>query len=221
MIVDESKFKLIPIDQLVKAAWNYKENNEQLTGKLIANIKRNGQVENLLVRKLDTGFFEVVNGNHRFEALQKLGAKMVMAYDLGSISDGQAYRIAIETNETKFVTDQIRLADLIKDISTEFDKDDLASTMPFNEAEIDNLIKMTDFDWNEFDAEKENTLEDDVKDHSILIQLSKAEKEAWQVWLDKTVNLHGGDYVQAFNLILALADNHTIEELKEFSLTLE
>lgn len=35
-------YKAIPFEKLVKAAWNYKEEDAELTKKLIANIKRIG-----------------------------------------------------------------------------------------------------------------------------------------------------------------------------------
>jgi ParB-like chromosome segregation protein Spo0J len=41
------------ISQLVKADWNYKVDNEALAEKLANNIKRNGQIENIIVRELD------------------------------------------------------------------------------------------------------------------------------------------------------------------------
>ena len=55
----------IEVKQLVKADWNYKQENEIQTENLINNFKRNGQIENIIIRELDSGFFEVVNGNHR------------------------------------------------------------------------------------------------------------------------------------------------------------
>ena len=76
-IVNEKNFKLIDISKCVKASWNYKEDNQELLDKLIENIKRIGQVENIQVRLLETGFYEVINGNHRLDALIALEADLV------------------------------------------------------------------------------------------------------------------------------------------------
>ena len=92
----------IQISKLVKANWNYKEENEKQTDKLLNNFKRNGQIENILIRELDTGFYEVVNGNHRLDVMKILKLKKAHAYNFGKISLAEAQRIAIETNETKF-----------------------------------------------------------------------------------------------------------------------
>ena len=73
----------IDINELVKADWNYKTDDEFKLKKLQENIKRNGQIENIIIRELDTGFFEIVNGNHRYEALLSLKQEKVMCYNLG------------------------------------------------------------------------------------------------------------------------------------------
>ncbi|GAB1371190.1 hypothetical protein MASR1M45_12520 [Candidatus Kapaibacterium sp.] len=63
-----SNYKIFPREILIKASWNYKEEDEFTTNKLVNNMKKNGQIENIHVRKLQTGYYEVVNGNHRLDA---------------------------------------------------------------------------------------------------------------------------------------------------------
>jgi hypothetical protein len=147
-------YREIKITNLVKADWNYKKDDEHKKEKLKENIKRNGQIENIIIRPLDTGFYEVVNGNHRFEALKELGMETAICYDLGNISQRAAMRIAIETNETKFDTDQVSLAELIKEIVEEFPIDELELTMPYSDQDLENYIKLTEFDWSQFDKDK-------------------------------------------------------------------
>lgn len=62
----------IPVNKLKKADWNYKKDDEILLNKLINNIKKNGQIENLIVRELPDGYFEVINGNHGIGGYNKL-----------------------------------------------------------------------------------------------------------------------------------------------------
>lgn len=148
------KYKVLPVEKLVKASWNYKTDDPVLLEKLKANIKRNGQVENIIVRKLDTGFYEVVNGNHRFSALVDLEITEAVVFDLGKISDAQARRIAVETNETKFETDNIKLAEVIKEITEEFvDLDALSETMPYTPEDIDNFNRLLTFDWDQYQGD--------------------------------------------------------------------
>jgi len=157
----ENSFVDIPLDLLVPADWNYKTDDEYRQEKLKNNIKRNGQVENIIVRLLSTGFYEIVNGNHRYQALKELGNfPNVHCYNMGVISDSKAKRIAIETNETRFDTDNIKLAQTIKDLQEEFSFEELENTMPYTLDELnnfDNLLSFSSFN-NELNNEniKEN-----------------------------------------------------------------
>lgn len=155
----DERWVVLPLDKLVKADWNYKEDDPAKAKKLAANVKRNGQIENLLIRELPTGFYEVVNGNHRLDTFVELGMGQAVCYNLGRISDAQARRVAIETNETRFKTDNLRLAELFKEIgmgdNAEFSLAELAETMPFTGDELKTFIDMVDFDWSQYDKSKE------------------------------------------------------------------
>lgn len=150
------KYKAIPVSKLVEAPWNYKkdedEKSKELMEKLKKNLTKNGQIENLIIRLGKTkGTFEVVNGNHRLKALRALKIKTAVCFDLGKISVDDAKRIAVETNETKFDSDPIKLAELISNIAKKFDLDDLISTLPMSREDIDNYTKMLSFDWSQLD----------------------------------------------------------------------
>lgn len=156
-MIKNKKWVELDIEKLVTASWNYKLDDIDLAKKLENNIKRNGQVENILVRELESGFYEVINGNHRITAFTSLEMKKVVCYNFGKISDAQARRIAVETNETKFETDNIKLAELIKEISgdDEFTIGELAETMPYSTDELKAFGEMLDFDWGQFDGSGE------------------------------------------------------------------
>lgn len=154
----------IPIDKLVKAHWNYKENNQELAEKLANNIKRNGQIENIIVRELETGFYEVVNGNHRLDVLKELGFESVHSFNLGKISDASAQRIAIETNETKFASNISKLENILLEISNEFDFSDISLTMPFSEEYLSGIIDKEDIDIDSFFSEEKTDAEQKDKE---------------------------------------------------------
>jgi len=141
-------YKLFPTELLVKADWNYKKSDEFMSQQLRNNIKRIGQVENIQVRELETGYFEVVNGNHRVDELINLNKSFVVAYNHGKISQAEAIRIATETNETKFAKDDEKLSKLIAELQETYELDDLISTLPFNEKELDDLLRMSEVDFD-------------------------------------------------------------------------
>lgn len=142
-------FVTIPITNLIKAEWNYKYEDEVIKEKLKENIKRNGLIENLIVREIDKDKFEVINGNHRLDVLLELNYKEAMCYNLGKVEDYIAKRIAIETNETKFVADPNKLSEILKDLTDNISIDDLLETLPFTSGELESLT--SDLDFNDFE----------------------------------------------------------------------
>lgn len=145
---------LIPIKKLVTADWNYKAEDNDATGegfsmraKLRKNLERNGQIETLIVRELETGFFEVVNGNHRLIEMREIGLTEVWCYNMGPISLVHAKRIAVETNETKFAADRSKLGSILNELSAEFEMDELKMSLPFGDGEIDVLKDLNKFSW--------------------------------------------------------------------------
>lgn len=162
-------YKIFPLELLVKASWNYKTDNSEKSLKLQNNIKRIGQVENIQVRGLNTGYYEVVNGNHRLDNLLELGKKFVVAFDHGKISTAEAQRIAIETNETKFEADTMKLAELIVEIQQDYDLADLEETMPYSEGELKHFAELLNFDLDDL---VDNNLTQEIKNESDCFQLT-------------------------------------------------
>src|SRR5262245_43414646 len=147
--LSKRRYRIIPLAQIIKADWNYKKEDAALTKKLVANIKRNGQVETVMVRQLKGGKFEMVNGNHRHDAFAELGVSKVAVCDLGKISKAEAMRLAVETNETRYETDFVQLSKLVKEMKGEFSEDDLLATMPFDSRELADIEQITTFAWPE------------------------------------------------------------------------
>lgn len=163
----EKGFVSVPVDKLVECNWNYKKIStedsdpyyqieEMLMSALEENFKRNGQVENIIIRCLDTGFYEVVNGNHRLKVAKRLGWKELMCFNLGEVSQAYAMRVAIETNETKFKADEITLAERLREIEAEFGLDDMFDTMPYTEDELDKFNKLLNFNWEELQSDEDS-----------------------------------------------------------------
>jgi hypothetical protein len=129
----------IPISRLRKAPWNYKKDDKELAAKLKANIRRNGQLENIVVREIEPGIFEIVNGNHRHDAMKDLGFETVTCANLGEIDLDSAKRVAVELNETRFESDSQRLSELMVGLVGRFGKEDVLDTSPFNKMILDTM----------------------------------------------------------------------------------
>ncbi len=98
--------------------------------------------------------YEVVNGNHRYDALVVLRSPTAICFDLGEISEEEAVRIAIETNETRFRTDSQKLAELLRGLAVDTSLEDLADTIPFSREEMTALIGSLDIQWDKKDQDE-------------------------------------------------------------------
>lgn len=148
--INFQNYQEVEIKNIIKAEWNYKEDDHEKAEKLLNNIQENGQLENIIVRELGDGRLECVNGNHRLDVFKELGYEKVIVCNLGSISLKKAQKIAIQTNETKFENNSLKLAETISNITEEFSIEEMVSTMPYTQEDIDNFRSIADFDFNDY-----------------------------------------------------------------------
>lgn len=193
----------VDVSSLVSADWNYKHNDAEKTRKLAENVKRNGQVETIIIRSVGDGMFEVVNGNHRLDVFKNLGTEKVHAFNMGAISLAAAKRIAVETNETRFQSDAIKLAEVIGDLIKEYDIADLSNTLPFSAQEIDDFGKLLDFNWSALPTP-------DGQDNSngttpLTLQLDELTGAIWLQCLDVAKENGVTNAVQAFKMVCTVA----------------
>ena len=142
-----NKVETMNIDNLVKAGWNYKtDGTEEQINKLIKSIKYDDSAGILAVRKLNDKY-EVIDGNHRLEALQRIGWQQIQVENFGDISKAKAIIIARRRNHVWFDDDLKAFSDLIKnDVLPEIDTDTLKDILPDTPDEIDNLVNFGNFD---------------------------------------------------------------------------
>jgi ParB-like nuclease family protein len=137
----------VPLRQIVKAEWNYKNEDQELGEKLTNQIAHNGQLENVIVRMIEVHpngspsgvTFEMVNGNHRYDSFEELDMPVIHVYNLGFVELDVAQRIAIETNETRFSTNPDRFLKIVQSLLNRYSVDVLSQTMPMNEAALRNI----------------------------------------------------------------------------------
>lgn len=173
---ETGKFERVDVSRLIKADWNYKDSDDDMLTKLTENFKKNGQIETLLVRELETGALEIVNGNHRYDALVLLHQEVAWVCNVGRISNAKARRLAIELNESRFPNDQLRLSGLLKEITKEFGMQDSLLTLPYTEKELEKMLAMEN--WPEMKKGQE------AKEDMIMIKvfMTFEQMEEWTAW---------------------------------------
>ena len=176
-----NKVETMNIDNLVKAGWNYKtDGTEEQINKLIKSIKYDDSAGVIAVRKLNDKY-EVIDGNHRLEALKRIGWQQIQVENFGDISKAKAIIIARRRNHVWFDDDLKAFSDLIKnDVLPEIDTDTLKDILPDTPDEIDNLVNFGNFDWEE-PIEKEPKDNDGKK--TIVVKVDESVYQMWQDWV--------------------------------------
>lgn len=216
-------YKRILLSKLVYASWNYKGDDDGLMSRLKVNITNNGDIENLVVRPLGKGKYEVVNGNHRLKAYLDLGMKDALCYDIGEVSDAKAKRVAIELNETKFPNDHKKLTAMLKELEEEYGFDSLKMSAPLDEEALAAALESLneEEDWEKIDigdGEKQApkapnaTLKSDTSGFAkIELILTKNVRVTFDMALDSLASSYGleidptnVDSTQTFQVLLKL-----------------
>ena len=176
-----NKVETMNINSLIKAEWNYKtDGTEEQINKLIKSIEYDNSAGILAVRKLDEKY-EVIDGNHRLEALRRMGWQEIQVENFGEIPKSKAIVISRRRNHVWFDDDLKAFSDLIKnDVLPDIDTDTLKEILPDTPDEIDNLINFGNFDWEE--PVQNDSKESDGK-KTITIKIDESVYQMWQDWV--------------------------------------
>lgn len=153
----------MPTSTLRKADWNYKlDGTEEDIQKLMRSIRRDKSAGVLAVRELDDGTFEVMDGNHRLEAIRRLEWDEVKVENFGPISQAEAVLIARRRNHNWFKDDAIQLSTLMRDVVVpEISIDEMETFVPESREEIQAMIDMAStFTFDEEEPEQEEEMSD-------------------------------------------------------------
>jgi ParB family transcriptional regulator, chromosome partitioning protein len=128
--------------------WNTNLMTVENEAKLDESIKRFGVYKPIVVREHPDGEgFEILGGQHRWEAAQRLGYTEVPIVDVGPISDTTAKEIGLVDNGRYGEDDTLALSRLLKELGTE----DIALFMPYTDSELETILAASSIDIDELD----------------------------------------------------------------------
>lgn len=185
--------ELVSIKKVKPNEWNPNVQSDFIFLREKRSIERFGFVLPVLVRELDDGNYEVIDGEHRLRAMREIHAEDVTIYttpdkttpiprgkinvkNLGKVKDSDAQQMTLLMNELHGEPDTIRKAELIKDLSQNVSFQDLADRLPYAEDELESYINMADFDWDEYKEGSETRPDDDEKWVTLKFRLSQDQK---------------------------------------------
>lgn len=133
---------IVAISLLVPNSWNPNEETDFMQEKLSNSLERFGQVAEVLVRRLPSGDFEIIDGEHRWRQMAKAGATEILVNVLEDVTDDEAKMLTMVANELHGNRNPVRLAKILRDLEKESDWKEILALMPYNSIELTNLMEI-------------------------------------------------------------------------------
>ena len=120
---------------------------------LIKSIKHNGQLKNIVVRLLDNGMYEVIDGKVVYEALADLDKDFIWCKVIKRITTLEAKLIYLQLN-FNLREDFVEIAKSVKEICEVVSRYECSKFTRFSANEVADLIKINDFDFERYKKEQ-------------------------------------------------------------------
>ena len=136
-------------------AYNVNVVSPENEAKIEESLKRLGFFKPVLCRELPSGELEIIGGQHRWQAAQRLGLTEIPYTNLGKIDDNRAKELGLVDNGRYGADDSIRLAELLDDLK--LSASELASFMPYSETDFKSIFASSSIELDDLDIPDEET----------------------------------------------------------------
>jgi ParB-like chromosome segregation protein Spo0J len=142
---DRTELVRIPLGDLVPHPLNPNVMPGDLKAKLAANIRASGRYPPLIVRPLDSGSFQIMDGHQRADVLRDLGEATALCY-VWPASDEEALILVATLNRLEGQDIPGKRAALISELQAHHALAELARLLPEDEAQLEATLELLDFD---------------------------------------------------------------------------
>jgi len=129
------------VDLLDANPWNPNRMTQEIRSKLRLNLKRDGFVAPLLVRKQGDRY-QIVNGEHRWQIAKELAYTTVPCVVLENLDERRARILTVNLNELGGDPVPSLLAKLLHELEEETPISELAAVLPYDEAQIRDTLEL-------------------------------------------------------------------------------
>lgn len=145
------KFTIAEMDPalLLPNPWNTNHLSPAAEVKLETSLKRHdGLFKPVITRTLENGRKQILGGQHRAAAAERLGMGPIPVMDLGVMTDDRAKEISLIDNGRYGQDDAAELSRLLSELGT---PEEMASFMPFDIAELETMTAVGRIDLDALD----------------------------------------------------------------------
>lgn len=127
---------VVNIELLFPNPWNTNIVSPDSEKRIEASITRLGVFKPVSVREVD-GHYQILGGQHRWEAAKRLGHTTIPIFNVGVVEDARAKEIGLADNARYGEDDTLALSTLLKTLGT---PDELMSFLPFSESDLTSIF---------------------------------------------------------------------------------
>lgn len=150
----KSKFQEIDINMISdEKLFSYKDYDNFIASKLEVQIKKNGQLKNIVVTKKDDKYV-VIDGYFIFQTMKKLRYETIQAC---IVKTDSPELLSVELN-VLFNKDLVLYAQKIKFLKEKFGELSLEYTLPMLKNEIAEYAKLLEFDFKKYNNDLHSKL---------------------------------------------------------------
>jgi ParB family chromosome partitioning protein len=136
------EIKKIDINLIDPNPWNPNQMDGGTFAHLLAEFKRVGCIQPILVRPVASRF-QIIDGENRWRAGKEFGMTSMDAV-VKEMTDDQAKVTTINMNKIKGSDDPIKLAELLKALSGEIEPADLSALINIKQEELNLIIELVE-----------------------------------------------------------------------------
>ncbi|MBI4203212.1 MAG: ParB N-terminal domain-containing protein [Chloroflexi bacterium] len=202
----------LPLSRLRPASWNSNVMDEAALQRLRSSIRQYGLVENLVVRSLSDGLYEVLSGNHRLEVLREMGCEEAPCVVVEA-TDGKARLLAQALNRIHGEDDLGLRAELLRSAIAELGQEAVLSLLPETEASLQGLASLGALDMASYLEQWQRAQADRLR--TMVFRLTKAQIEVIERALEAVIAekaAHCGDVRNLRGVALTWLSRRFLEE---------
>jgi hypothetical protein len=140
----EMKFNeiTVPVEKIRENPWNPNEQSPFMYQKQVNSMREFGQVGEILVRELEDGSYQIIDGEHRWRAARDLGFKELAVNNLGKVSDDTAKLLTEVLNELHGDRNPLKMSKVLNDLRLEPDWERIQVVLPFTHTEVETMLAL-------------------------------------------------------------------------------
>lgn len=204
--MDKMKIEELPLDKIVRNAWNPNAMPEAAFERLVKEIDEVGFLEPVQVVPLDDGNYRLLGGEHRVEACRKLGIELVPAVVLDGAKwqdeDLQKF-VTVRLNVLKGKLDAGRMASLYEEMAKKYGEEALQELFAYTDKTA----------WNQTLSQIKNGLKKAGLSKKLVKEFDDASKEIRSVddlsnILNQLMTKHGDTVQQSYMIFTYGGKDH-------------